>query len=360
MGLPDSSRSSKLTSLTIHRAHAYGARRVRFEVSRIGIRLVWRSIFCGALALGAYAQEGDFEKRLAEGQQLRIAGRYREAERVLTALLLEAKRREPASVFVAVVLDNLGTTEQDLANYVEAERLLTDALLQLKKAGEKEGGTAAVVKGHLGETYLEEGRYREAEPVLRQTLEMRQNDEHADPESVAIAMLDLAVACEHTHRGREAEARLRQSLSVLEARRGPDHPVLAAALGRLASVLTRAGRYDEALIHTERAWQILSRNPAVAEPDLLNTMSALGTLYSLTGRPREAEFYSKQAVSRAETIYGPDHPRLGWYLKAYSEALKRQDRKAEAKAAEKRSGAILTRNVQANPVQHTVNVNALR
>ena len=329
-------------------------------MSRIGIRLVGRSIFCGALALGAYAQEGDFQKRLSEGQQLRAAGRFREAEQALTALLREAKRREPASAFPAVVLDNLATTEQDLANYVEAERLLTDALSQLKKAGEKEGGIMAVVKSHLGETYLEEGRYREAEPVLGQALEMQQNDEHADPESVAIAMLDLAVAYEHTRGTREAEALLRQSLGLLEARRGPDHPVLAAALGPLASVLIRAGRYDEALIHSERAWRILSRNPAVGEPDRLNTMSALGTLYSLTGRPLEAEIFSKQAVSRAETIYGPDHPRLGYYLKAYADVLKRLDRKAEAKAAEKRSGAILTRSGQANPVQHTVNVNALR
>jgi hypothetical protein len=122
----------------------------------------------------------------------------------------------------------------------------------------------------------------------------------------------------------------------------------------------RAGRYDEALVLTERAWRILSRNPAVGQPDLLNTMSTLGTLYSLTGRPLAAEVYSKQAVSLAELIYGPDHPRLGYYLRAYAEVLKRQDRKAEAKVVEKRSATILTHNVEVNPVQHTINVNALR
>lgn len=329
-------------------------------MSRIAIRLVWRSIFCGGLAFCACAQESGFQQRLADGRQLRAAGHYREAEQALTSLLREAKRREPASVFVTLVLDNLAATEQDLANYVEAERLLTDALSQLKKAGVEQGSAWAAIKCHLGETYLEEGRYREAEPVLRQALEMQQNDAHADPESVAIAMLDLAVAYEHTRGIREAEPLLRQSLSVLEARLGPDHPMLAAALGPLATVLMRAGRFDEALIHTERAWRILSRNPSVGEPDLLNTMSALGTVYSLTGRPLEAEVYSKQAVSRAEAIYGPDHPRLGYYLKAYAEVLRRQDRKAEAKAVQKRSATILTHNVQANPVQHTINVNALR
>lgn len=329
-------------------------------MSRFAIRLVRRCVFSGAMALSAYPQDGHLQGRLVEGQQLRAAGRFRESEQALTALLRDARRRDPGSVFVAVVLDSLGTTEQDLANFVEAERLLTDALSQLRKAGEQGGGTAAVVKCHLGETYLEEGRYREAQSVLSQALGMLRNDEHADPESLAVAMLDLAVAIEHTQGLREAEALLRQSLTLLEAHRGPNHPVLAAALGPLAALLMRARRYDEALIHTERAWQILSRNPSVGEPDRLNTMSSLGTLYSLTGRPREAELYAKLAVSRAEAIYGPDHPRLGYYLKTYAEVLKRQDRKTEAKSAEKRSAAILSRSVQANPVWHSVNVNALR
>jgi len=312
------------------------------------------------LGLLAYAQEDDLQKRLREGQQLKAAGRYREAEQALTALLRDARRRDPASIFTAVVLDNLAITEQDLANYVEAERLLTEALSQLKKSGAQAGTTWAAVEAHLGEVYLEEARYPEGERVLRQALESQQNDVHADSESLAIAMLDLAMAYVHTRGIRDAEPLLRQSLGLLEARHGLDSPVLAAALGPLASVLIRAGRYDEALIHTERAWRILSGNPAVGEPDLLNTMCTLGTLYSLTGRPIEAEVYAMQAVSRAEAIYGLDHPRLGYYLKGYAGVLRRQGRNSEAKAAEKRSAAILTHNLRANPVQHTINVNALR
>jgi tetratricopeptide (TPR) repeat protein len=307
-----------------------------------------------------YGQDSNLLQRLTQGQQLRAAGQYHEAEQALTALLKDSRRQEPAGVFVAVVLDNLGATEQDLANYVEAERILTEALAQLKRAGDSEGGNAAIVKSHLGETYMEESRYREAEPVLRQSLEMLQNDELVDPEQIAIAMLDLAMAREHTQGTRPAEELLRQALAILEARRGPDHPIMAAVLGPLSAVLMRAGRYDEALAQTERCWRILSGNPKVGEPDRLNTMSALGTLYSMTGRFREAEFYAEAAVNRAEKIYGPDHPRLGYYLKGYADVLKRENRKSEAKSVEKRSAAILTRNVQANPAWHTVNVNALR
>jgi tetratricopeptide (TPR) repeat protein len=303
------------------------------------------------------ALERSLEERLAEGQQLRAAGRYREAEDVLTRLLPDARRGRSGGVFVAAVLDSLGITEQDLANYVEAERLFTDALAQLRQAGQKEGDTVAQMKAHLGETYLEESRYREATTVLRQSLEMLQGDPRSDPETVAVTMLDLALTRAQTHSLQEAEVLMRQALGLLEARRGPDHPILASALIPLAGVLTRAGRYDEALDLAERAWRILRGNPAVGEPDRLNAIGALGTLYSLAGRYREAEQYSKDAVGRSEAIYGPDHPRVGHYLRTYADVLKREGRKAEAKTVEKRADAILNK---ANPAGHTVNVTALR
>ena len=323
-----------------------------------GIPLVARTILSAALACGAYAQSADFENQLAEARQLRGQGRYGEAKVALTALLQDARRREPEGVLVGVVLDCLGATAQDSGNFVDAERALTDAISQFQKAGEADGVNTAVAKGHLGEVYLEETRYHEAEAVLRQALRIRQN--LGDSVELSVVIVDLAMACEHTHRAPEAEALLRQALDSLEKQAGPKHPILTAALGPLSSLLARSGRYAEALTYTERAWEILRLDPTVGEPDLLNTMSSLGTLYSCLGRRQEAELYSKQAADRAEVVYGPDHSRLAWYLKGYAQVLQRAGRKAEAKAVESRSNAILARNAQGNSVQHTVNVNALR
>jgi tetratricopeptide (TPR) repeat protein len=326
-------------------------------VAHFGINNLF--LLLGALSMNALAQQPDLETRLEQCRQMRISGHYLEAKQALTALLADA-RRKPEGTFAVRVMDSLGTTQQDLADYLGAERTLTEAIAELNRNGQKTGDLVAQVKSHLGETYLEEGRYREAKAVLRQVLEMRQNDETGDPELVAVAMLDLAMAYSHTGGDREGEALLRSSLRILEARRGPDHPMLAAALGPLSSLLARSHRYEEALATTERSWHVLSGNPKVAEPDLLNTMSALGTLYALNGRPAEGEPYAKRSVERAEFIYGPDHPRLGWYLKAYADVLKRLGRQKDARKTEQRASAILQRNEELNPVQHTVNVNALR
>lgn len=352
-------RASSILATGLLESHAQSAEG-EAPMSRSGIRLFRLLVLSAALASGIYGQDLALQQHMVDAQQMRAAGHYREAEQNFTEILREARRADPNSVFVAVVLDYLGATQQDLANYAEAERLLTQALSQLKRAGQTSTTNVALVKEHLGETYLEEARYREAEPMLRQSLDILENDEQADPETVAVGMLDVAMVCEHLHKMREAEELLNQSLAILEARRGLDHPILAAVLGPLSSVLMRTGRYDEAVHAAERAWRILGNNPAVGEPDRLNTMGALGTLYSLVGRYAEAETFAKEAVNRAEVIYGPDHPRLAYYLRAYANVLKREDRKTESKAVERRSQAILNHSGQGNPEWHTVNVSALR
>lgn len=319
-------------------------------MSLTGIRIGSLSLICAALGV-VFAQSADEHKQLAEGRILRARGRYAEAENVFTALLRESEQQNRESVFVATVLDNLAQAEQDLGNSVAAERLLTRSLAIVRDPS---------VEGHLGEVYLEEGRAREAEPLFRHVLEARRNAPQPDPENTAVALCDLAMVYKYRGKFSQAEALLRQALAILEENFGPDHPMLSVALCPLGSALAREGKYREALSVTERTWRILGQDPRVAEPDRINTMSTLGMLYSLTGQFREAEFYGKEAVAKAEAIYGPDHSRLGWHLANYAMILKRMGRKDEAKAVEQRSTAILARSEQANPVRHTVNVNALR
>jgi len=319
-------------------------------VSRTGVRIGLLALACAASGI-AFAQGAEAERQLAEGRNLRAAGRYAEAENLFATLLKESEQLGPNSAFVSTVLDNLAEVEQDLGNFLAAERLLTRSLAILKDP---------TVEGHLGEVYLEERRGREAETLFRHVLATRQDAGHSDPADIAVAMGDLAMAYKYEGKFGQAEALLRQALVILEERFGPDHPMLSSALGPLGVTLAREGKYREALSVTERTWQILRQDPRVAGPDLINTMSTLGMLYSLTGQFREAESYGKEAVAKAEAIYGPDHYRFGCHLANYAKILKRIGRKAEAKAVEQRSAAILARSEQANPVRHMVNVNALR
>lgn len=310
------------------------------------------------MAAAAFSQNPDLDARLARGQQLRVLGRFSDAELELRLLLRDVHRADPRSPLEAMVLDALATTEQDFGNYLDAEKYATDAIALLKRLGPPDLQAATAIS-HLGEMYLEEGRNREAEPMLRKAMEIQQQLPKPDPVAIAILLADLAMVFEHTQRLAQAESLLRQSLAQMEQSLGPNNPMLSAPLGPLAAVLSRMGRYSEALGYSQRCWDILSRSPGIAEPDKLNTMSALGRLYAVTGRPQEAEFYSRQAAERAEAIYGPQHPRLGYYLKNYAEVLRILDRKNEAKAIAKRADSILSTSAQSNPIQ-TIHASALR
>ena len=317
-------------------------------MSLTGIRIRSLSLICASLGV-VFAQSADADKQLAQGRDLRAAGRYVEAQNVFAALLRESEQQNREGVFVATVLDSLALTKQDLGDFVAAESLFTRSLAIVRDPG---------VESHLGEVYLEERRAQEAESLFRHVLQARQNAPQPDPTNTAVALADLAMVYRFTGKFGQSEGLLRQALALLEDHLGPDNPMLSAALCPLGSTLTREGKYKEALSVTERAWQVLRKDPRVAEPDLISTMSNLGLLYALAGQVHEAEFYGQEAVAKAEALYG-DHPRLAWHLANYAAILKRIGRKAEAKAAQQRSAAILARSAEANPVRSAVNVTAL-
>lgn len=318
-----------------------------------------RAAVCAAFTFAAWAQAGDFQQQLNQGKALRAQGRYAEAQAVLASALEQARRLEAESIQVAVVTDYLGCNAHDLGNHADAERLFTNALSILKKHNGADSPDATTITMHLAELYWEEGRAREAEILLRKVVSAREREPHATPADVAAAKIDLALACSSQGKKRDAEELLRAALPPIESSFGPDSPMLLGVLDPLASVLTSLRRYSEALGYSERAWKIIQRSPQVAGPDRVNTTIALSSLYSLTGHPKEAAYFAKEGLALVESVYKPDNPRVGWYLKTYAAVLRRLNRKEEAKAAEKRAEAILA-DSSGRRSRQTVNVTALR
>jgi len=92
----------------------------------------------------------------------------------------------------------------------------------------------------------------------------------------------------------------------------------------------------------------------------VNTTIALSSLYSLTGQTREAEYFAREGLKLVESVYQPDNPRLGMFLKSYAAVMRRLKRKQEANAAEKRAQTILANSGARRRGSPTVNVSALR
>jgi hypothetical protein len=318
-----------------------------------------RAAVCAAFTFAAWGQAGDFQQRLTAGRNLRVQGRYAEAQRVLASLLDDTRQREGDSSSAAIVTDYLGCNAHDLGNHAEAERLFTSALSSRKRLNGAESPDATTIKMHLAELYWEESRAREAEVLLRKVVAAREREAQATPADVAAAKIDLALACSSQGKKREAEELLRAAMPAIESSFGADSPMLLSVLDPLASVLTSLHRYSEALGYSERAWKIIQHSPQVAGPDRVNTTIALSSLYSMTGQPKEAAYFAGEGLALVESVYQPDNPRVGWYLKTYAAVMRRLNRKEEAKAAEKRAAAILAASSGGRSRQ-TVNVSALR
>jgi Tfp pilus assembly protein PilF len=309
---------------------------------------------------GSNSITDELEQRLASGIALRTQGRYEDAQKVFSAILEQARRRDPHGAVTAEAADYLGGDEHDLGHYVEAERHFAEALSIWKKRGELDGSEATAAKTHLAELYAEEGRPREAESLLRQAADALERSAEPDPLKLVIARVDLALSYNLEHKHREAEALLRKALTGFEEHVGAHSPLLLAVLTPLAVMLSASHRYPEALALAERSWSIIEEWPQLAPPDRINTMMILGSLYALTNRPKDSESFAERAMKFVEAAYDRDNPRVGWYLLNYAFILKHLHRTEEAKTAEKHGREILAHSKAANPALHTININALR
>ena len=329
-------------------------------VSLQKVRLVRESALVLALACGAAAQTATTNQQLDQGAQFRALGQYEQAKTVFTALLHETERLQPESRFLATVLDHLGRTEQGMGNYLDAEKNYNRALVILQRNAGSEA-TAAEVETHLAEVYQEQRRPLDAEPLLRHAIEVMRSQPKLDAVALAVTQTDLAVIRGMQGKHAEAERLLRQALTELETELGREHPFLAAVLCPLTGVLIVEKRFKEAVEPAERMWRLLqSSGTRIGAPDMASALDALGVVYARTGRTAEAESYAKRAITMAEGVYGPEHPRMASYLINYAFVLKHLHRKDEAKSLEQRAQVILAQSARDNPTQHTVSVNALR
>lgn len=324
------------------------------------LRWLTSSILFAALASCATAQTSGVSKRLAEGRQLRLQGRFAEARKVFLALLRDAQTDTLDGRLAVVVLDNLGIDEEDAGNYAAAETAFNHALATTY-GSIADDPIPIALKTHLAELYTAEKRPEAAEPLLRQTAGALRSSAQPDRKALSVAYLDLAIVCIMQRRFQEAETTLRQAQAMLETEYGSGNPVLAAGLLTYAGLLVSQHRYAESVAPAEHAWQILQAKPAsMPKSYLASALDMLGAVYYHMGRTAEAKSCARQCVELAESSLGPQHPRMGLYLANYAAILKRAGSKHEAKDTQKRADAILAASGSATAAGYTVNAGALR
>ena len=164
------------------------------------------------------AQETSWQDHLGDGQKLREQGRYTEAEKVYSAVLVEAETFGPEDRRVAITLNKLAGLYHARGRLSEAEPLYRRALAIWEKLPERM--ELASTLNNLARLCLDQEKYDEVVALSKRALGISESDAPNGPE-VANSLNNLADV--HAIQGRHAEAEplYRQALTILENSFGP-------------------------------------------------------------------------------------------------------------------------------------------
>ena len=168
----------------------------------------------GSLALPVLSElEPKWEQLRTEGIAAYQHGEYtRSQEALSTALrLAEASIRKPE---LASIWSELSATDEALGRYREAERLSRLALEEHQNVFGPASIQVAISLNNLGTVLWEEGRAAEAEPVIRRAIQIWQQPEVPKGVELIKALSNLASVCRVKGRRAEAKALYDQALAV--------------------------------------------------------------------------------------------------------------------------------------------------
>ena len=288
----------------------------------------------GLTVLHAEAQSGNGPPQAAAAsEQLLVArskqqaGEYNAARHILLDALLEA----PHS---ALLLNQLGSVQQDLGDYREAER---SYLLALSAPAQTEGAPERlVILNNLGALYLETGQYAKGEAVREQLEKLPPEILEGHPVPAATLLNTMGSLDHARNRDDRAEAYYARSLQLLHRAEGPASANAALVESNLAFLRLESGRYEGAVeLFRHSIFQIEtvlgSENPALVRP-LVN----LARCENMSGHPNEAEPVARRAVELSVKVLGERHPVTATAMLEQATALRRLRRKGPARSGKTR------------------------
>lgn len=314
-------------------------------------------LLLGALSLAAAAGDGDpaknWESSLAEGRALYERGRYHDAEPKLAEAVQRVEGEGLSGYPLVITLSNLGACYVDLGRYREAESYLRRAI----RAGDSTQGSTqlalAVALNNFGVLMTRVGRTNEALESFDRSLEIRRRLLGPEHSAVARQLHNMArLHVENKHFDR-AEQLYREAIGVWEKLDGSADDLAAGLIG-LSTLYVQRKNPVAAFPLAERAVRLWEDELDRNHPTYAFLLNNLATVHIESGHFESAEPLVKQALDIAKLTLGEEHPETANILTNYAVVLKKTSRKREGRMIQAQARDILTRHVQRNLLQHTI------
>jgi TonB family protein len=251
----------------------------------------------------------NYERCMEAASMALSSGDRAAAERALRAAIQSLEGFEGAHLELASVLIKLGTLQQEMSSYAEAEEFFRKALDVSERAlGSYDLGLVPALTG-LGTARIMYGAPEQAEPILARALAIAESHLGEDHPDLVILINDLTRLYLKQSAFAFAEPLLLRLLSMKRSK-GEDHPEVATVLASLAAVRQALGRYEAAEQLWRRVLSIRERTLAPNHFSLATSLEHLAETCSARGKVREALQLLQRAYTIRETTLGVDHPSL--------------------------------------------------
>jgi TonB family protein len=193
-----------------------------------------------------------YEQRIEAARGALAAGDRAASAQALSEAIGFARNDQRLYREHADTLIRLAQLKQQLSQFLEAERLLTEALMVNERNLGKTHADLAIVLNELARLYLRQSKFARAEPLLKRLLEITRakGEEHSQ---VASVLAGLAIVREGLGEHAAAEALYRRALDIREKNFAPNDMAIAKTLELLAETCAAGGKFGEALALFQRA-----------------------------------------------------------------------------------------------------------
>jgi serine/threonine protein kinase len=266
-------------------------------------------------------QQGKLDEALAIRQEIADATR---------------RRFGPGSLELGRSLVAMAGPLSDLSRFEEAEKALREGLSLIEaspRAGRLEAPTA---RRELASLLDAQGRDEEAARQFAAVLDLQRKSFGPDHIEVALTLIPYGFLLTEIRRNEDAEKALREAIRILKPY---DHYEMGSARRYLAFCLMFQGRYAEAEQEFVEVERFLRTKVGDDSPLVWGTRQSLGWAMVELRKLDEAERTLSEVVAHYDRV-GPESNEIRTALKFLGEALRLQERPAEALVLHRRALAI--------------------
>jgi len=208
----------------------------------------------------------------------------------------------------AEVQHAIGEVLIDEGLYREAERVLRAVVETRKQTFGGDDPDTLRSRNRLAYALYRQGKYNDAIADFRQIVTSEEKTFGPTDSETLLSRNGLAIALDNGGKSSEAEAEHRRVLEIREKVLGPEHPDTLRTRNNIALTLDRQGKHAEAAAAYRDVIELENKVLGPEHPDTLRSRSSLAYALDHQGKYPEAELNLRDVIRLEEKVLGPEHP----------------------------------------------------